>query len=224
MAIKDKNGNVYKLRGPNPLTKDMSDWDKDHVKLINLGYKTEIVHDQRSPIRQAEENVTKINEKLNLYEGPEPPKVIPPKDFIEELSEPVVHLPEPPVEVPEPKSADPVQPTFAVDNRIAEILKERGVEYYCAPVIGHKKVVDELYGSHYQTPKYGTSFIFDAVVIDLSDLELQFWCVKSMTKDSVVYRKISQGGERWWRVNQIESKTGGFLCTCGISDVNPDFS
>jgi hypothetical protein len=66
--------------------------------------------------------------------------------------------------------------------------------------------------------------MFDAVIVDQSDLQLQLWCVKDISKDSIIYRKLNQGGERWWRIQHTEPKTGGYLCVCGISDLNPDFS
>lgn len=84
--------------------------------------------------------------------------------------------------------------------------------------------MDDLYGNVYQTTQYGDKFIFDAVVVDESDLQLQFWCVRPITINSIVYRKIREGGERWWRIKDIEPKTGGFLAVAIISDTNPDFS
>jgi hypothetical protein len=101
---------------------------------------------------------------------------------------------------------------------------ERGVEYFCSPVIAYKEIVDELYGTSYKTPKYGTKFLFDAIIVDQSDLQLQIWCVKDIKKDSIIYRKNQQGGERWWRINQTEARSGGFLCLASISDINPDFT
>lgn len=219
MAIRDKHGNVFKLRGPNPLVKDMADWDKSAIKLINLGWKSVIVENKRD---DHVPNVVNISDKLDLYEGEDRTKAIDPREFIKEISEPD---PEPqPVfvaaAVPEP---EPTTVSINVDDRTAKILKERGVEYYCSPVVGTKRVTDELYGSYYNVLVYGEQFMFDAVIIDQSDLQLQFWCVKPLTQSSVVYRKNSQGGERWWKVDNIEPKTGGFLCLCVISDVNPSF-
>lgn len=90
MAIKDRDGNVYKLRGPNPLVKDMSDWNKDAVKLINhFGSKEEVVVDATSSEAIARDNTVNISDELNLYEGTERSKVIPPRDFIEEAAKPI---------------------------------------------------------------------------------------------------------------------------------------
>jgi hypothetical protein len=221
MAIKDRDGNVYKLRGPNPLCKDRSDWDKTKIKLINLkDIKTEIIHDENNPLKKAKQNIVNISERLGLFEGPEESKIIPPQEFMEEAA--AVAIEEPLIE----NSFNSPTPgvTINVNENVARILQERGVECHCVPVIGYKKIVDDLYGSSYSTPKYGTQFLFDAIIIDQSDLQLQIWCIKELTKDSIIHRKNKQGGERWWRVTDIEPKTGGFLCLASISDVNPDFS
>ena len=214
MAIKDKDGNVYKLRGPNPLVKNRSDWDRSKMKLINMGeWKSETIEDH-STTKYEKENTIDIAEELDLFEGPEQPKSVSASNFIQELAQ----------QEPEIKSEPIPEVTINVDRQLARVFKERGVEYYCAPVIGKNNYVDDLYGETYSTLKYGDKFLFDAVIIDQSDLQLQFWCVKHITKDSVVYRKHQHGGERWWRVNSLESKTGGYLCLAHISDVNPDFT
>lgn len=226
MAIRDKDGKVYKLRGPNPLTKDQADWDKTKMKLINLSWQSEIVEDERNPIAAFESNLVKIDEELGLQPNAEANMaVLDPQDFIQELQEPEIEpelepVPESPK--PEPKSVDP-KPTVT-DAKLARIIKERGVEYFCAPAIGKKTHMDALYGSTYQTIQYGDKFIFDAVLVDQSDLQLQFWCVRPLTVGSIVYRKIREGGERWWKVKDIEPKTGGYLVLSDISDTNPDFS
>ncbi len=219
MAIRDKDGRVYKLRGPNPLMKEQEDWDKSKTKLINLTWGSEVVEDARNPVRELEENVINISKELGLKPNKEANKtqVIEPKRFIEELQESAV------VEVsvePEPIA----ETTINVDPGVARVLKEKGVVYYCAPVIGSKKHVDELYGTEYERMQYGDKFMFDAIVIAQSDLQIQFWCLRRLTKGSIVYRKIREGGERWWRLNEIEPKTGGYLVRAIPSDTNPDFS
>jgi len=222
MAIKDRDGKVYTLRGPNPLMKTQQEWDRSRIQLFNLkGWRNEvIVHDERNPVEAFAANLIDIGKDLNLKQNPAPKraKTIEPKKFIDEIREA-------PKEKPNVfKIPEPVQPTLNVDPKMARILKERGVEYYCAPAIGRRDHTDDLYGSNYSTIEYGEKFVFDAVVIDQSDLELQFWCIRPVTAQSVIYRKIRQGGERWWRIADVESKTGGWLAKAVTSDSNPDFS
>jgi len=225
MAIKDKDGNVYKLRGVNPIMRDQADWDKKRMQLINMKeWKSEVINDERNPVEKfkTDFNVVEIGEELGLFEGPEPPEteVIKAKDFIDDINS--VAVEEPPAPPVEPKVEEPV--VLNLDARMARLIRERGAEYYCAPAIGVKEYRDDLYGTSYNTVQYGDQFVFDAVVIDQSDLELQFWCVRPVTINSVIYKKHRQGGERWWRVRDLEPKTGGYLVSAIVSDSNPDFS
>jgi hypothetical protein len=226
MAIKSKDGKVYKLRGPNPMMKDQKKWDMDKLKFINMGWSNEVVVDERNPIQKfkTDFNVVDIGEELGLVPNEEAnTAVLKPQEFIQEIQEPPV-VEEPVVEEPvieEPKEESVV---LNVDPHLAKMIKERGVEYYCAPVMGRKQHTDDLYDNSYYTMQYGDKFVFDAIVIEESDLQLQFWCVRSVSVDSIVFRKIKTKGQRWWRVKDIEPKTGGFLCRAITSDTNPDFS
>jgi hypothetical protein len=232
MAIKDKDGKVYKLTGVNPIMRDQADWDKKKMQLINMkSWKSEVVEDERNPVEKfkTDFNVVNISDDLGLFEGPEPPQteVIKAKDFIDDINQFV--KPEPELEIePEPVAEEPVlseEPVVLdLDAHAARLIKERGAEYFCAPAIGVKEHRDDLYGSSYKTIQYGDKFLFDAVLIGQSDLQLQFWCVRRLEVNSVVYRKLRQGGERWWRTTSVEPKSGGYLVTATVSDSNPDFS
>jgi len=234
MSIKDKHGNVYKLRGPNPLMNQQQEWDKSKIAVFNLGYKAEVVTDTRNPKREFEESLINISDELQLYEGdeegplpefiePEETKVLSVKQFLKEINE--APVPTPKVEEPVIKFEEPKQPVqINVDAKTARILKERGEEYHCAPAIGEKVHKDALYGSSYTTTRYGDKFIFDAVVIDQSDFQLQIWSVRHVPKGSIIYRKDPEGGERWWRISEVEPKSGGYLAVANISELNPDFS
>lgn len=230
MPIKDRDGNVYKLRGPNPIIKDQNNWDGESIKLINLGYKSEVVEDKRNPVKEFAENVVTIKEKAKLFDGPTPDvKLIPARDFIREVTakdppaKKAEPKPEPKPEIVRPvKQDEPVQ--INVDKQLAKLLKDRGAVFLAAPVLGYIEHVDDLYGTSYKTAQYGDQFPFDAIVIDQSDLQIQFWCVRQLTKNTIVYRKVKEGAERWWKVDAVESKTGGWLVVANISDLNPDFS
>lgn len=226
MTIYDSDGKVYKLKGVNPIMKDQADWDKKKIQLINMkSWKSEIVEDERNPVDKfkTDFNVVDIGEDLGLFEGPEPPQteVVKAKDFIDDINQPEPVVEKPVVEEPEMIEESVV---LDLDVRAARLIKERGVEYFCAPAIGVKEHHDDFYGSSYKTIQYGDKFLFDAVLIDQSDLQLQFWCVRRLELNSVVYRKLRQGGERWWRVTSVEPKSGGYLATATVSDSNPDFS
>jgi hypothetical protein len=235
MAIKDKDGKVYKLRGPNPLMKDQRVWDKKQTKFFNLdGWQTEVVEDATQEVP----NVVDIAEEWSLKKNEEAnATTVNAQQFLKEVEE-AVAVEEPPVVEPqpepepvvddtprvEPTQAPPPKPTITVDGRLARMLEERGVEFFCAPAIGKRLHVDELYESSYETTQFGDKFVFDAIVIDQSDLQLQFWCVRPITIGSVIHRKAKERGERWWRVADVEPKTGGYLVIANTSELNPDFS
>ena len=222
MAIKNKDGSTYTLRGPNPLMSEQADWDKTKIKLINLSWKSEIIEDQRNPIKEIKKNVVNLPEELGFKSKPVS-KIVPTKDFISEITAPV----QPPKEIPQvatPQVEPETTVIIDVDPKLARVLKERGAEYFCSPVIGTKTHTDEFYLNSYEVPIYGDEFVFDAIMIDQSDLQLQIWSVKYIPKGSIIYKKVKDGGERWWRVSQIEPKTGGFISLSVISDMNPEFS
>lgn len=214
MAIKDKDGKIFTLRGPNPLMKTQQEWDRSRIIMFNLGGHREemIIADVKNPVKEFKKHIVDIGEELKL-EKPRA-KSIDAKKFIQQIQEPVE---EAVLKLPE-------QAVLNVEPKMARILKERGVAYYCAPAIAKKTHIDDFYGHTYETTQYGDKYLFDAVIIDESDLELQFWCVRAVSVDSVIYKKVTGGGERWWRIKEIESKTGGWLVKAITSDSNPDFS
>lgn len=230
MAIKDKDGSVLKIRGPNPLVQNMEDWDASAIKLLNANWQSKTIVDENNEFVEPRD----IGLELGLFEGSENSKTISPVSFIQEIQEvPAPVIASTPVEVIVPTPIEVIVPTpiempsninLHVDDKVAKILKERSVDYYCAPVIGFNNFVDDLYGSSYKTLKYGEQFVFSAVIIDQSDLQLQFWSVKNLEKGSIIYKKVKRGGERWWQISSTEEKTGGYIHTCITSELNPDFS
>ena len=234
MAIRDKDGKVYKLRGPNPLMNDQNlDWDKSKLVLYNFSWNSECVKDPLSPEARflKEHPKTDIGEELGLRPNAEwiPPfefvnelKATRPTAVVEEIPEEFPAVEEPEVQVPLPKDEMPEAPKeFNVSSQVARIFHERGMEFHCAPVY-QVAMKDDLYGTEYKMNRYGNKFVFDGVIVEENDLELVYWCVKEMTKGSVIMPKARES--RWWRVEEIEPRTGGFLVKALPSDVNPDFS
>jgi hypothetical protein len=230
MAIKDKNGNVYHLRGPNPLLKNQENWDKSKIKLINIGWTSEVIEDKREAIEEippyreepiVEKPATKAVKAVDFIND----IIIPREEVKIEVPKPVIHESKPQVvdveiEVVQPQKK---QVVLDVNPKLARILSQRGAEYFCVPAIGKKKH-ENSDGEDYETIVYGEQFIFDAVLIDQSDFQFQFWCIKDITKGSVIHKRSPERGERCWRVERSESKSGGHLVIATISDVNPDFS
>ena len=173
MAIKDKDGNIYRLRGPNPLVANKSEWDIKDAKLINLKFKSEIQKDEKTnPVVEFKEKVVDIAKEINLKpEG----KNINSIDFINEIKESniekanIVKLPKSNVESP-----------TETDN-INKLLNEKGDNYHCVPAISETEHTDTLYGYTRKTTNYGETFVFRGIVIDRSDLQLQIWTTMKLS-------------------------------------------
>ena len=199
MVIYNSQGDVYKLRGPNPLMIQQQDWDKSKVRFINMFHKAEIVEDNKVP------NVITLNPKSALKATS-----VSAKQFLDEIQT-----------LPEPISVEPKQEPV---DALQKLFDAKGVKYFCAPVIGLKEHTDSLYGETYQTMQYGDKYLFDALIFDQTDLELKFWCIRPITVNSIVYRKVKEGGERWWRVVDVSPKEGGQIISAIPSEISPDFS
>jgi hypothetical protein len=97
--------------------------------------------------------------------------------------------------------------------------------FHCLPAI-IRRHTDTLYNESYSTVKYDAPFTFEALVVDQSDLALQFWtsavAADKITEGSVVYPKNTE--KRWWRVqDRAVSWAGGYLMTAMPSDFQPAF-
>jgi hypothetical protein len=178
MAIKNKDGSVFRLSCPNPLTAGQEQWDRDIV-LHNLGWEEEIVDD-----------TTEVN-------------VIQPK--------PELKLPEKIVEEPEDRT------------KLHNILI-----MHCQPAkITQKK--DDLYREVYTRVDYGDKLLFEAVVVNLDDLAIQFWTTYPITSGSIVYPSKykdgrAYGDHRWWKITKTIDYQNGFLAEGIMSQDHPDFS
>ncbi len=212
MAITDKEGKVYKLRGPNPILRDQSEWDKSRVHLINpMGKRTEVVSDDVRTVV--------LPPKKPVAPKPEPvvvpvPIVIEPEAFLEELIAA-------PVEVIAPPVVEPPKPKTSVSSQIDEVLKKQGVPFHCVPLVGKKTHTDTLYDHTYTSNEYGNPFTFLAVIVDQSDLQLQIWGANEVVPESIIHRKAIE--ENCWKIYKTEPKSGGFIMLANLSDMNPSF-
>jgi len=238
MPIKDRDGKVYKLQGPNPVMKEQDLWDKSKLKFINFKTEDEVVKDDGKR--------TVISDVINK-EGPRPkedienvlvlspePK-IDPKPIIQEV--PVVEVvikpePEPVVEVkaperilpPKPKSemsrTSGEQPEFYNDDQKAKI-RQKKIQVYCLPVFD-RKVKDDIYGDTFTVKAYGDKFTFEAVMVEEEDLFCRFWTNTEIPASSVVYPR--NHSRRWWQVQELELLDGGYMVYAAPTHANPDFT
>lgn len=201
MAIKDKDGNVFKLSGPNPVMKTQELWDLKNIIYHNMKFGEIIAEGEREP---------EINVVLHkLSDQPTTQEVL-------ARAEPQpIPVEEEPVSV---AVMEPVKPS--VTQKTAQLLQKNKVIFYCLPVL-IQKYSDDLYGGEYTKDIYGDKFAFPAIVIEETDLVIQFWADTKLPERSVVYPKMRT--KRWWRIQESSEKSGGHLYSAVASDVNPDF-
>ena len=125
----------------------------------------------------------------------------------------------------EPK---PIQPELD-KSEIPERVLKNIVRVYCLPArIETEK--DELYDEEREVLGYGEKFSFEAIMIERTDFYIKMWTRKILPIQSIIYPSVFVKGEikfgdyRWWKVMEMEEKSGGYLVTSVPSELQPDFS
>ena len=193
--IKKKDGTVYRLNSPNPLVSDQEFWaEKDEFIIHNFDW---------------DKTLTELGDFLPSFplQKPEPeePKII----------EPEV---EPEVIDPEVKEPEEEKPLYL----------KNVVVIHCQPVI-IKEHKDDLYDESYKKNQYGEKFTFEGIIIQREDFMILFWTNIELTKNSILYPSkyrdgVKFGDYRWWKVNDMREKSGGFVVQAVVSDYQPDFT
>lgn len=229
MAIFNKDGKVYVLEGPNPLVEKQVSWDFSKLLFHNFNW-DEVTSAEKLPRRPitsqvaAEQNKEPANEVFlshNTKRSEE--EAVPAKKEMTSSQDAAIE--EPP---PEPKE-------FDLPHIKHKVLS------YCLPAKVHNKT-DKFYGESWMRITYGEKIIFPSVMVESTDLQIQFWSSDpngKITEKSVIYPfayeiynketdsydRVPYDEYRWWKIsekNKVEE--GGWLFTAVPSDVQPDFS
>lgn len=198
MALKNKDGSVYKLQKPNPVMKEQSLWANEKFILHNMKWVGEVAEDKTE--------INPIQSDLVIQDN-----------FVDELAE----------SKPEEKKEEPVferKVVTAPDVRKIEEEKHPEIQkifVHCLPAIIRTKT-DDLYGETYQTIQYEKPTSFEAVVLTETDLNYEIWTdTDSIGLGSVLFPKT--GNKRWWRVKSKNQKANGWVLICILSDFQPSF-
>lgn len=218
MALRKKDGNVYVLEGPNPVVKDQVAWDPEGLVFHNFHW----------------------DEFLFSKVAKNRPKPYQPR-------EEVLRIEEPKRDVPKEEPVIPEEPTPKQAETRSDKPREFDLPYikykvlcYCLPA-ATKVHVDRLYGESWQKTTYGKKFVFPCVVVDSTDMALEFWTSDPRSKieeKSIVYPfsyevhnvatdsydRVPYDEYRWWKVSERESREGGWFFRCVPSESQPDFS
>jgi hypothetical protein len=200
MPIKNPDGSIYKLHGPNKLMEGQDHWEKSKLTLHNFDWKPVVFDDPAHPGRPAP-----------IPMGPPPTLEEIPQEPEEEVPEAVEAPPEPP------------EPTMVYHKPKAHESDFVGLGCHCLPATLDAEY-DALYGSRKKTIQYGVPFITKIMPIMLGDVLAAFDTDDDrVTTGSILYPKTYE--KRWWRVSSVgEHKIGVFTLYCEISDQQPYFS
>lgn len=217
MALKRKDGSVYKLRSPNKLMKRQDLWINDEILTIHN-------FDQLSPI------TLEIDEVAVNPPSPEPEfsetesanNETTPND-IPEYYQPPVDMSISPVAIDksipqELESKEILQP----ENR-SQFRESQRLTMYCLPVITISSK-DDLYEEEVVAAKYGNPFKFQASIVNNTDFRILYWTtVTQVTETSIIFHPERK---RWWSVQSINSDPSGdgFILTCIPSRLKPSFA
>lgn len=224
MAIKNKNGTLYKLKKPNTLSKNQEFWGNDQCDYVlhNCSWSDDIIANQNDLVPE-KFNITEEIVKNDTKETRTEISLNQPV-AIKEESPPVILEKAPTLIIPQ-KEVSPTNP-----SKIPDKIRKDSVIFWCLPVVVDVQE-DSLYGDVITTNKYGDKFTFEAIVIEKDDLEIKFWSNADLvSKGSIVYpskytyRKEEYKDYRWWEIKEITEKGNGKLIYAILSTITPDFS
>lgn len=215
MAIRNKDGSIYKLKGPNPIFKEQEIWDKSKITLVNFEFQEEV--------EQSTKEIPKIPVVEEIVEEP-PQPIIKPEPIIEKepeinMKESVV-VPEKPTTTPPPKTK--ISSTLGEEPPIfSGKVADTKIVVYCLPVI-EEIIKDAVFGTETKVNKFGTKVILEAVMVEEEDMFCVFWAKYDVPPKSIVYPR--NHSKRWWQVQATNPYQNGFLMTAILTHANPDFT
>ena len=201
MVIRNKDGSVYKLRGPSETMKSQNIWEKFVTHNMKWG----------ATVQSDDTVVNKTETDFKVKDS-----------FVEELSSTIPDMPE---ERKTERVAERQEPKVVVvqDSRPERAAESDGIRrsfVYCLPA-KLRTVRDSLYDEQFYTVDYGDPFSFEAVIVEEDDLGMKFWSTVDMERGSVVFPKTTY--KRWWKVVSSEKRSGGSVYSCSPSDFQPHF-
>lgn len=200
MAIKNKDGTIYRLQSPSPQMENQNFWND--FQIHNIKSNPEIKSDDSPEVIPAKHDLTIKQSFLS--------------DLIESKPEPI-----PEVIIENPRS---IEKTIEVKPPEQKINLPQSIEKtvcHCLPAV-FKEKIDNLYGEKRQNLEYLKPFTFEAIILDFNQFNLKLWTTQNDVKEhSIVFPK--NGHLSWWKVYSREEKTGGWLTNLIPSSFQPFF-
>jgi len=222
MPIKNKDGSIYEVRKPNPLMKNQDSWSNFTVYNMKLGESIvekllkKFPSDGKIKLGTTE-TISKKNEKfetitLDLPAIPQPT----------EMPLPTLPPPEFPKVIKKINSDDVEAKNIQKPKFIHEKLKDFPVVVMNCLLAKIEEKFDLLYEDKGVKIRYSQEIAFEAVLLQETDYELNFWThIETMARHSVVYPMNKT--KRWWKIEEIKKAPQGFFCACKPSEIQPSF-
>ena len=206
MAIKNKDGSVYKLKSPNPIMKSQDVWN--NFTLHNMIFE-----------QTTEEDKVKLKKNPKISMGT---TVVVEEKKIQEKE--VIKAPPPPPPKPKINEDTNNSQDYEVERPVSISNKLDGLPktiFNCLPAIVSEKL-DDLYGDKSIKVTYGTKFTFEAIILDETDMNLVFWThLEKINKFTILYPKNKE--KRWWQVESTKKAPEGNFIKCFPSYSHPNF-
>lgn len=215
MTLRNKDGSVYKLVGPNPAMKSQNFWDE--YVLHNMAFDEEKAKDntQINPIQsgmQGKESFFDALDRAKKEVETQPRQEI----KVVETKTPESKAVEKTNEI---KAVETKQPAVnQIDNK-SDNIQKTFIHVLPAKI---KEKHDSLYGDVYKIIQYESPTSFEGVILSFEDLEIKLWTnTINLQAGSILYPK--NGTKRWWKVQSTEEKANGWLIYGIPSSEQPSF-
>lgn len=205
MTLKNKDGSVYRLAGPNPVMKTQEIWEG--YKVHNMQWDGETAKDVNQ--------VTPLTSDFDVRDT-----------FLSALDKAKADIKVSESKTDDTQSQIERKPVIQPDLKREELRAstDDGIEktfIHCLPAVLRTRK-DSLYGDSYTTVQYGKPTSFEGVILNQQDLFIEIWTdTDQINTGSVLFPK--QGYKRWWRVQDKEQKGGGWVLSATPSDHQPSF-
>jgi hypothetical protein len=197
MTLYNKDGSIYKLSAPNPIMKEQQIWSKF------------VVHNMKWKPEYREDGTVVLPLESDLSLEPKTQTEI----FLSELTDSK--------EEKKPEvTPEPIEPVSKVEKSINTKNDIKKTFIYCLPAnIKEKK--DNLYGEIFKKLEYEKPTSFEAVIISQGDMLIEMWSDVYFEQGSILYPR--NGDKRWWKINEVSPKLGGWIIKGLPSQDQPSF-
>lgn len=195
MAIKNRDGKVFRLSGPNPVMAEQEIWTNEEKLLVHNKLGTKIVFNKNlNPI------IEKVVEEMGFFEK-KPVQTI--------IAIPSV----------EAKTIDKLPPHVSEEE-----VDQYKIKMWCYPAYIEQKR-DPLYGEIVKRTKYGEKFLCEAIIDDQSDFSLVVWVTTDkITENSVIFPKnFDKRWWRVFQIHESEDTPGLYQLVASVTDFHPSF-